>query len=287
MSVQAILDIVIGLVFMYLLLSLVATSVSEMIAAITSMRAKSLKDGIQKLLNDPDASALYSDFVSHPLIKTAHNMAGRHGPSYLSSQAFSLALLDKIAPGAPQQNDQLFDHVRKGIDRIPDGTAKGVLEAFAKEAQGDVEKLKRSVAAWFDDGMDRVAGVYKRKVQAILLMIGVVISFMFNADTFMVASKLWQDAGLRAEISGQASGFIDANVDVGYAEASAQLKAFPIGWTAETVPVSTLGWIAKVLGLLVTAMTVALGAPFWFDVLSRVNAIRSAGPKPRRSSDAA
>ena len=48
-------------------------------------------------------------------------------------------------------------------------------------------------------------------------------------------------------------------------------------------------WLAKLLGLLITAFAVSLGAPFWFDTLNKFMNIRSAGSSPveapRRPSD--
>ena len=45
--------------------------------------------------------------------------------------------------------------------------------------------------------------------------------------------------------------------------------AWPQGWK---------GYLAKIAGLLVTAFALALGAPFWFDLLSKVARLRASGP---------
>ncbi|HEU5401729.1 MAG TPA: hypothetical protein VFU86_10255, partial [Terriglobales bacterium] len=61
------LDIAIGLSFVYLLLSLIVTTVNEMIAAILQRRAKFLELGVEQLVMDPKITkALYD----HPLIKS-------------------------------------------------------------------------------------------------------------------------------------------------------------------------------------------------------------------------
>jgi hypothetical protein len=38
-----------------------------------------------------------------------------------------------------------------------------------------------------------------------------------------------------------------------------------------------------VFGLLITAAAISLGAPFWFDILSKAVNIRAAGPNPAPS----
>jgi hypothetical protein len=54
----------------------------------------------------------------------------------------------------------------------------------------------------------------------------------------------------------------------------------PLGWSADdkdprAVPHDALGWTLKVLGLLLTALGVSLGAPFWFDVLNKLSVVRA------------
>jgi hypothetical protein len=39
-----------------------------------------------------------------------------------------------------------------------------------------------------------------------------------------------------------------------------------------------------ILGWLITALAVSLGAPFWFDTLDTILNIRGAGPKPETPS---
>lgn len=286
MQVNVVLDIGLGLVFMYLLLSLICTALSEMAAAALSLRAKTLKSGLEKMLTTPDGQALYRDVMGHPLIKSAYAMAGRHGPSYLSAHTFTVALLDRIAPGLPADPNQLMAHIREGLASVKDPTVKGILDALAKGAQGDIDKLKEGVATWFDDAMDRLSGTYKRKTQAALFALGVLVSGLFNADTLSVATTLWRDSALRAEIAREAIAITDEDLVADYVKARDALRQFPIGWQEGSAPTTLWGWLVKLCGVLVTGLAVALGAPFWFDMLKRVNAIRTAGPKPRRGMPA-
>ena len=40
----------------------------------------------------------------------------------------------------------------------------------------------------------------------------------------------------------------------------------------------------NILGFLLTAFAISLGAPFWSDMLQNIANLRSAGPKPARSA---
>ena len=51
------LDVAIGLSFMFLLLSLLASAVQELLASLFALRAKTLEQGLRNMLADPDAPA--------------------------------------------------------------------------------------------------------------------------------------------------------------------------------------------------------------------------------------
>ncbi|MEK6336666.1 MAG: hypothetical protein AABM67_17200 [Acidobacteriota bacterium] len=88
---SGILDVVIGVVVVYLQLSLVCTAVHELVALLLKKRAKELEKGILGLLTKPE---LVEKFYEHPLIKGLRP-DGRM-PSYIPSRTFSLALMDIV-----------------------------------------------------------------------------------------------------------------------------------------------------------------------------------------------
>lgn len=59
---------------------------------------------------------------------------------------------------------------------------------------------------------------------------------------------------------------------------------FPIGWTDAKVN-DPLWWLAHVLGWLITAGLIMLGAPFWFDLLGKLVPLRSSGQAPAKAAD--
>ncbi|RPH79952.1 MAG: hypothetical protein EHM80_06530 [Nitrospiraceae bacterium] len=70
--------------------------------------------------------------------------------------------------------------------------------------------------------------------------------------------------------------------------AETEKLGLPIGWSRESkdpkaLPSDVGGWALKIIGLLLTAIAVSLGAPFWFDVLNKLINIRSAGKQPERA----
>jgi hypothetical protein len=88
---SGILDVVIGLVVIYLQLSLVCTAVHELIASGFKKRAKELERGLGQLLSNPQ---LVAKFYSHPLIKGLRPDGGK--PSYIPSPMFALTVMDIV-----------------------------------------------------------------------------------------------------------------------------------------------------------------------------------------------
>jgi len=64
---SAALEIAIGLVFIYLIFSLVCSAINEWITRVTGLRASTLHAGINQLFGD--ATDLAAAFHSHPLVR--------------------------------------------------------------------------------------------------------------------------------------------------------------------------------------------------------------------------
>ncbi|SFO23448.1 hypothetical protein [Nitrosospira briensis] len=97
-----ILEVAIGIIFIYLLLSLICTALNEGIASLFDKRGKNLLEGIKNLLNDPKFTGLAQQVYNHGLIGGISQYASNPGertrlPSYMSPTSFSLALLDILA----------------------------------------------------------------------------------------------------------------------------------------------------------------------------------------------
>jgi hypothetical protein len=61
----------------------------------------------------------------------------------------------------------------------------------------------------------------------------------------------------------------------------AGVKTVVVSTDPQHVPVGVGSWLIKLLGLLITVLALSLGAPFWFDALTRLASLRQSGPKPK------
>ena len=206
-------------------------------------------------------------------------------PSYVPSGSFSSALFDALSDAGYGTR---FVQIERGIQALPEGFTKQSLTAFVVEASGDLEALRARVETWFNDAMDRLSGIYKRRGQAIHLLFGLTIAVGFNVDSINIAQVLWQDADKRQAMALMAQNYSHqsvADMDPGSpAQMVQQLESLPIpmGWESFRPPASVPLWLYPIIGWLVTGFAVSLGAPFWFDLLQKVMNVnvRGTGPKP-------
>jgi hypothetical protein len=345
-----ILDVAIGLIFIYLTLSLAVTAANEMLAAWFKRRAWMLRKGIINLL---DTTADVDKLFNHPLIRGLSQPRGRwsnvpvlgwlfaEGPSYIPSRTFAIALLDQMFPVTNGQ--------RTVPAPVPSMTPlQYTLSVLYQEAKGNDEQFKANVEVWFNDSMERVSGWYKRRTHFISLVCAAVVTVGTNADTIVIARALWNDPALRQAVVARAEQYVqkesnreitpvtddappppplppDQQAEVDFADAEAALSAsmedlealnLPIGWNVPGATQDATGlaairlvkdsadawpgaiwppwdraawarWLAALdrhmLGWILTILAVSLGAPFWFDMLNRVVAIRSAGKAPEEA----
>jgi len=266
---STVLDVVIGLVFCYASVALMASYMYETGASLFKLRASTLLSGIKDLLNDQNfrglALSVYNHAQANPRSdgKTEAGNKPRILPSYIEPRCFAIALVDSIQalPG------DLGDLGSK-INGLPDTQIKQLLQGMYERGNKEVETLRTEVSKWFEAGMERVSGTYKRWAQLFTFLIALVLVALLNIDTFHIFRTLWDHPTHLAQLAGSASSITAAH-------AAETLWTLPVGWSDRAIldPLEWCGWI-------VTASTVLFGAPFWFDLLNRLGNIRGAGASP-------
>jgi hypothetical protein len=283
-----VLEVATGLIFVFLLLSVACSGIKEVIARVSNMRAKTLENGIRTMLADPNDAITSKLLQSHLIAGTA---PPGEKPSYVSSRNFALALFDVLAPAAPGQSRTIQD-LKTGIANLPDTRVRTTVLALIDSAQGNADLARQRVENWYDDTMDRVSGWYKRRAQQIIFVVGLVLCVLLNGDTLMIVHELWNDEALRSAVVAEAqerasAATVTSGKDDSLADVTQYIRdasAPPIGWSfsgngARGLPESW-GWLWKIIGILMTSVAIAMGAPFWFDLLNKIVNLRLTGTPP-------
>lgn len=205
-------EVAIGVIFVYLLVSILCSALNELIEAWLKYRARYLEHGIRQLLAEPE---LADKFFKHPLIKPLGDR-----PSYIPARTFSLALwnlatgeatkAEAVASGLTQNLTEIR-RIIAGLDEAKYGQIQTSLLCLIDEAGNDINKARSNVEAWYDDAMDRVSGWYKRRTHVILIIIGLVASFALNLDTVQITKALFYNDTLRKSVVDAAETFIKEN----------------------------------------------------------------------------
>ena len=209
----------------------------------------------------------------------------------------------------------------QGNPAVPDNLKKALL-ALVDASVENPSKLRKNIENWFDSSMDRVSGWYKRRSHLIVLFLGLGIAVALNVDSIALVRSLSTERAMRDSLVSAAQEYAKSNqasaqtapprqtpapVQTPSPVASptpcvtadtpecrvqmnlAQIKqlGLPIGWTKQGFNDFTDfkrgTWLLNILGWLITALALSLGAPFWFDLLNKFIVVRST-VKPKEKS---
>jgi hypothetical protein len=256
-----ILEVAIGIIFVFLLVSMICSAIREGLESWLKSRAAFLEQGIREMLHDRDAVGIARSVYTHPLIYGLYldeyrpraasrplTALARGGnlPSYIPARNFALALIDISARGTgthgvasnPAAPVLTLALVRENVLNLENGPVQRVLIGAIDTSGGSMERVVANLTVWFDSAMDRVSGGYKRATQKLLLGIGLVLAIVLNVNTLAIAHYLFRHdverAALvaRAEAVARDTSFLSGASDVQYARARAALDSLrlPIGW---------------------------------------------------------
>src|SRR5256885_299849 len=134
------LDVAIGLVFVYLMVSFVCSAGVELVEMLMKQRGKHLYQGITALLKD-EAPKLYK----HPLVQSLY--AGKSLPSYIPPRNFALAVLNLIGNESAVTDAAAIKNAIDGLkDKNPD--LYKALSAIYLGAEGKAEPIIKGIEDW-------------------------------------------------------------------------------------------------------------------------------------------
>jgi hypothetical protein len=282
----------------------IAAAVNEGIAGILNLRGTNLEAGLRGLIGDP---ALVKKLLDHELVRTELDKQPRgdatagqllwarfaprswrsveRASSYLAPEVFAIA----------------FDDIYSGLseaDRKP--ATRAQVDALSEPGVDTPASWQKKLEDWFDDGMERVSGWYKRKTQIFVFVIAIGVTIGLNANAIRIAERLDSDPATRSAVVATAEKALTQEVEANKEkpEAESEIKEaeekftgaegevealnLPLFWSAENEPANFSPEMV-IGGWLLTIFAISLGAPFWFDALGKLANLRSAGKKPAES----
>jgi hypothetical protein len=286
-------DVVVGILFVFLVFSLVVSGVNEAITRLIAWRSRHLWRALRQLLDgegedlmadqrpsgaDPESAKWTERLYAHPLILQLEGRipTAKSRLSNIPTPDFSRAFIDLLVPDG--QGDVTVGQVRTALQGLPEGPLKGSLLALVNSAGERVADLQQDIGDWFDSRMEALSRSYRRHVKWVLVGIGIIVALSFNVDAIGAAQRLYRDEALRTAVADQATSVVatceeEADVaactreQVGKVDTAIRL---PVGWPDP----DGINWLQG-FGWLIAGIALGQGAPFWFDMLRKAGRLRS------------
>lgn len=293
-----ILSVAIGLILVLLLMSILSSTVHDIIASVLSLKAKHLKSTLNGMLGKH-----CTDFFQHPFFQQLtyadHRQKGDYRlPDWINKETFSAVLHDIL------QSEHTGTNLAEKIQSIEDPKLRRLLEYLVRESDGTIGGLKAKMEVWFDEVMERSSAYFARATKWRLFFIGLALSAILNADSIHIYRALSADPELREKMVAAAERIAaadtlpvvarDSSLKVYIQNTQAFLgkelngldSSLGLGWQQPASDNSIPGWLVKLAGFLLTGIAVTFGATFWFDLLKKLLSLRnSAGGSGDNSAD--
>jgi hypothetical protein len=78
------------------------------------------------------------------------------------------------------------------------------VQKYISDKDEALAKARQNVESWFNETMDRVSGVYKRRAQVVAFMVGLFLALLVNIDSVGIAESLWREPTLRQALVAKA-----------------------------------------------------------------------------------
>lgn len=315
---EALIETVIGLLFVFILMSLISSQLVEWIASYRRWRAKDLEKTIRNMLYDPliqknldrEALVLAEKLYEHPLIASLAP-PGRK-PSYIPAGKFALAFFDVIVTAGTEVST--IGRARVGLEQVKNH----LLVALPSSAEVELIELIAKIQKLIDDAKaigsnpatiaalslppglnDELNGFYRRYSISSPTVNALVQPLMADSDIQMtqVLNGVVQMAKSRPELS-QLITSLFSSLDTYLAEGDSRLSAArhtveqwfddtmdrASGWYKR----STQFWLA-IVGLFLAALlnvdTLSVATALWRDPTLRQTAVEQAQRYQSSSGD--
>jgi len=315
-------DLLLGIATVMLLLSLAVTAITHYLVGLANLRGRHLRAGLASLLERLDArigprhaTALARTMLTDPLVsETAGRMASFVHRAQFTR--FCLAIASEAAPGDTENEPQTYASAAEALywtlrahgvvdpqatlDRIahhaldleqahpglPE-TARLEMAVISAAAAPLVARINGS----FDQTMDCVSARFTGAVRAITLGVALLLAAVLQVDCLAMVNHLSIDEALRRQVVSAAlegRAFEGSGTPLRRA-LNLELVRIPASWTEWRREWNESGGApGHAAGILLTAMLLSLGAPFWYSLLGSALRLRPAlAVREERGSHAA
>jgi hypothetical protein len=255
MQLDAILEVAIGLVMMWLILSVATMEIQSWLVQITNTRAKFLEKTLLEMFKNE--KGLLEQFYNHPAIREL-GIVDRKGnykkPTYIPEDVFARVTMQLLTntsqqgasavPAAISLSDmaatvkqvkdlspelkELMEHLFPGLDQ------QNTISTGIENIQTRLKGYQENVEKWFDHNMDNASGWYKENAASMAFIIGLGLAIAFNVDTINITDRLWREPTIRQALVAQADAYQlpEGTGNITEVPGFFDSLSMPIGWAS-------------------------------------------------------
>ena len=221
MSSFPILDLIVGIIFIYFLLSIICSSIVEMMLTDREVRGKVLGKWLVTIFNEKVTNSknegvrLGKEIMDHAAV-TGLSDKGK-APPYIDSKNFVSVLLDKIHANSSNVNPTSIDEIIESINTtsavsddlkrsflISANEAKDTFNALTIKTSGAIEMFRNKMENWYDSNMQRLTGSLKKYSRRFTFVAAIIVTVLVNADTIEISKYLYNNPEAAKTIAAKA-----------------------------------------------------------------------------------
>lgn len=285
MSIPQILEVVIGLIFIFYVLGSIVSLVTQWINESLETRGKALEKYLIKIVGDKKLG----DLVTLPQLQALRPIRYRNFLSVFNS-ATEAKKLEKVPvatlvdayfdlAGLTANTELDATKLTELINKLPDSEGKQAFIQWLNQGVTGMEDLRKRTTAYFSGLMEQASATFRSNARSFVITLSILLTLLLGVDSIQVVRTLWLNAELRALAAAKAEMVVQQEgTDATITDLLQELSdlTINIGWWRTELPTDAdaLGWLGfivlKVLGLGLTAMAVSQGSSFWYDLLKKI-----------------
>lgn len=255
---STVLEVATGMVFVFLLVSLICSQLGNKISEALNWRARDLELGIRELLLGGKADTLLKDLyntfhvqqfktviapaaewmLKRPALKNLvfiRNQDPKNpdlGPASLPAKSFALGIVQALVPDDAGVTS-LANFQAAVQTKMQPSPLKDALLAVVKQPTTTVENIRTQIETMYNYAEDQMTAFYRQHMWQLALTIGLIVSIFFNVDSIAIGFRLWRNPSLRAAVNAAAEKYAAESKPQEARQALDQLN-LPIGWQVTT-----------------------------------------------------
>ncbi|MBV6396663.1 MAG: hypothetical protein HFACDABA_02263 [Anaerolineales bacterium] len=285
MPTSQIIEVAIGLMFVYYVLGSVVSFVTQMLLESAETRGATLEDHLKRIAGDKTV-----DLINLPQMQALRpirykkwwGVFGANTEAKKMEKVPVTTLVDAFFDLTGLTGREKIDpaQLTSVINKLPASEGKAALIQWVTQGVTNINDLRTRANDYFSGMLSQAAATFRSHARSIVIIFSIILVFALGTDTIQIARDLWGNAELRAVATAEATAMSQADSAAGLDELIQALSdtTMRITWlqTSDTFPktADTAEWagfvILKFIGLSITAWATSQGSSFWYDLLKKL-----------------